>query len=192
MNERLQMRPKARNIVLPLLILVPLLAAGIWWRTGVDAKRARAAELRRSSTNLSQAHLAGLAAIEYADAHGGRLPDAAHWEQDLQSYFGKYGISATLAAPPNGTPRRLAMNSALGGMNINKLSDPANMVLFFESVSRAPSSADAVQSLPAAGTDGGEYFAICYADGHSYSHTDRWKSLLRNPQAGNLLGAGGM
>ena len=58
------------------------------------------------------------------------------------------------------------MNRALSGLDINRVSDPASAILFYESTSVTPNAADDLRSLPP--KDGESGFVVGWADGHCY------------------------
>jgi hypothetical protein len=167
-----------KNVILPLVVLVPVLLGLLWWRAGqraeaherarqVQAKRERAVEDRRETLALEQGRQVALAALQYSQDHGDKYPDARRWEELLKPYAGPGGLPVVIAAPPGSRPRRFAMNSNLSGRSLDALSSPAEAVLFFESVSVGPDAADALATVPKA-ADGGQDVAIIYGDGHGY------------------------
>ena len=62
-----------------------------------------------------------------------RFPDADHWEEELRPYwFKRFSKSVKLTHIPGKPDRRFAMNIALSGKPIARVSNPSNVVLFYE------------------------------------------------------------
>lgn len=179
------MRLRWVEIACLLLLLVPLLAGSIWWEIGRQIQRADQAEAAREQAETLRemkvselAHELDSAVLQYEQAHHNTLPHAGKWEQELRPYLGRDAARVFAPpAPPGGTPRRFAMNIALSGVSLAKIQDPSSEVLFFESVAKTPSAADALTSLPQPSRDGGKRFIIVYGDGHSYPRLPEWKVL---------------
>ncbi len=129
---------------------------------------------------LSCARFLGLAASQYAQDHNDRFPDAGRWEQELAPYF-EPGTGDILhpPAPWGGTPRRFSLNPALSGKSMKQIAEPANVWMFYESVSRTPSACDDLDHWPDTDRDGGHVFAVVYGDGHCYSRPPVWKEGIR-------------
>ena len=103
----------------------------------------------------------GLAAVNYAEAHDGKLPDADHWEQTL-------GVSDIATVPTFfwERPLRFAMNRQYAGKNIETLTDQSRRVIFFEStLQNANAVSDLDTMLPCDFRNGCGGF-VSFADGH--------------------------
>ena len=134
----------------------------------------------REIQSLSCAKLLGLAATQYAQDHKDRYPDAGRWEQELAPYFDPRGGDIVHPpAPVGGTPRRFSLNPALSGKPMAQIAEPANIWMFYESVSHTPSASDDLDNWPDPKRDGGEVYAVSYGDGHCYSRPPSWKQGVK-------------
>jgi hypothetical protein len=78
------------------------------------------------------AKIAGIATVNYIQAHH-HLPDAARWENAIKPYWPKnVPFNVTLKAYPGHPHRRLAMNRNLSDVRLDKIDNPSNTVLYFE------------------------------------------------------------
>ena len=148
-------------------------------RTDPDASH-KARGAARATASLSNLKQIALAIMQYAQTHHDRLPDAAHWTDEILPLFlgPQAGPQTTPAAleqfgtslfrdpsAPEGKAWTYAFNRNLSGLPLSALKDPANTVLVFESTTAAKNAADTGQSLPRPGWhSGGSHYA--FADGH--------------------------
>lgn len=87
------------------------------------------------------------AMIQYADAHGGRLPKAQTWQDDIRPFFEKVDknsgvpLKSAKVFPANGdwvctdeknTRTGIAFNSKLSGAKISEILDPSTTPMLFE------------------------------------------------------------
>jgi|GEM_PF-4289209 len=109
-----------------------------------------------------------LAMFAYADAHQHHLPKTAHWEEDISPYIqkDKFGL-IILPAPPGGAPRRLAMNAALSGVDLDKLPDRSRTALLFETISSQKDATGDPNKMPGLELNQGYEWEMSYADGRS-------------------------
>lgn len=134
----------------------------------------------REIRTLSSAKRLGLAAVQYAQDHEDRYPDAGCWEQELAPYFdAQAGDIVHPTAPIGGTPRRFSLNPAFSGKAMGQIAEPADIWMFYESVSRTPSASDDLDHWPDSEHDGGQVYAVAYGDGHCYSRPPEWKQGIR-------------
>ena len=137
----------------------------------------------RESQALSCAKMLGLAAIQYAQDHNNRYPDAGRWEQELEPYLtpnDKYfGDVVHPQTPFQGTARRFSYNPALSGKSLASVDNPSGVWMFYESVSEKPSASDDLDAWPDPERDKGNMFAVVYGDGHCYSRPFEWKQGVR-------------
>jgi len=104
------------------------------------------------------------AAMLYTDSWDGKLPPADKWEDALRETIAK---PEYLNCPKAGAAGHgYAMNEALGGQDVSKVSDAASTVLFYDSSLPGPNAHDKVASLPRPGRHDGQNYAV-YADGHT-------------------------
>ena len=152
-------------------------------------------EERREREAASSAKQLGIAAERYLQDHQDRFPDAGRWEQELMPYLGPNAkILLHPPAPIGGKPRRFALNLSLSGKLMGTFKSPADTPLFFESVSTTLSASDNLDSTPT-DKDGGNRYAVVYADGHVYSQPPEWKQWAKQHPDGagaTLLGDGQM
>ena len=160
-------------------VFVGVLLAGsaVWYVERVNRKREIAA--------LSDAKLLGLAALEYAQDHNGRYPNAGRWEMELTPYLlpnikGVPGIPSVegIFCPPGpmgSTSRRFSLNPALAGKSLAQVNEPSSTWLFYESVSKQPSAGDNLGNWPDLRQDGSDIAAVVWGDGHCYSRSADWK-----------------
>ena len=137
----------------------------------------------RESRALSDSKMLGLAAIQYAQDHNNRYPDAGRWEQELAPYLAPdekdFGSIVHPPTPFGGTPRRFSLNPALSGKTLAQTDNAANVWMFYESISKTPSASDDLDAWPDPEKDKGQESAVVYADGHSYSRPFEWKQGIR-------------
>lgn len=178
-----------RNLLNILLAIFFIGGIGWWWGSHYLTSR----EKQRERNIAVDAKQLGLAAIEYQQDHHEHFPDAGRWEQEITPYIGS--TAAMVLHPPAplfGTPRRFAFNRALSGKWIGALKSLSNTPMFFESVARTASASDNLESLPSA-KDGGQRFAVVYADGHCYTQPQEWKQFAKehpDEAGGTILGNG--
>ena len=135
---------------------------------------------KREHLALSSAMQLGIAVSEYAQDHKDHYPDAGRWEQELAPYFdARAGDIVHPTAPIGGTPRRFSLNPALSGKAMGQIASPADVWMFYESVSRTPSASDDLDHWPDSEHDGGQMYAVVYGDGHCYSRPPVWKQGIR-------------
>jgi cell division septation protein DedD len=99
-----------------------------------------------------------LASLLYALDHGGKLPDANKWCEQLMDYLGDGQILRCPSAPEQECG--YAMNAALSGVELEKLQAPADTVLFFDSHLGTLNAAGGREAVCAPGRHGG---GNCYA-----------------------------
>ena len=118
----------------------------------------RARDAARAANCASNLKELALAAQMYAGDYDGKLPTRDQWRSQLKPYMRNKDI---LECPTGGAV--YAFNKNLGGLNLYKIKNPADVVMFFEADSDLPnaagSRADAI--LPHGGKG---WFA--YSDGH--------------------------
>lgn len=102
------------------------------------------------------------AVLLYAKDHGGRLPNAATWQDDVRVYFDKVTITPSDADefvkrwhPTGNWSCRLhdqttyvAFNSELSGKLLTEISDPKRTVLLFEVGTRGTNLHEPYKSAP--------------------------------------------
>lgn len=158
----------------PRIDLVPSLD-----RTDPDASR-KAREAARAASSMSNLKQIALAIFMYAQAHGDRLPDAAHWTDEILPLFlgpqtgpqsspsdQEHFATSLFRDPsaPEGKAWTYAFNRNLSGRPLSSLKDSANTVLVFESTTAVKNAADVGASVPRPGRhSGGSHYA--FADGH--------------------------
>jgi len=123
-------------------------------------------------TSLSNLRQIGLALIQYAQAHGDRLPDADGWVDALLPQWAAFDKDFPAErlfrdpSAPAGQPWNYAFNRALSGVRLGDIKDPAATVMVFESTAGAKNAADTGQSVPHPGRHaGGDYYV--FADGRA-------------------------
>jgi hypothetical protein len=130
MSDTVPSVPRWRRHAIGLLALVIVFGPPLWLVI------AYLVLTRQGQTNdtICRAHLTqlGHAFKAYAATHGGRLPDAATWTDELQPYLGPHGATA-LRCPADRTPGRssYAMNRALSGKTLSAI-PAAQKVLLYE------------------------------------------------------------
>lgn len=119
-------------------------------------------------TTFARTRSISLAMFAYADAHQHHLPKTAHWEEDIGPYIqkDKFGL-ITLPAPPGSAPRRIAMNAALSGADLDKLPNRSNTILLFETISTQKDAIGDPDKTPSLELNGGYEWETSYADGRS-------------------------
>ncbi len=165
-RRRLTRRRLLLALVAAVLVLLPLAAL----RTAAqdhsqDKARAEAVKM----VSLSNLRQIGLAVVVYAQSHGGRLPDADHWVDEIAPTLGDEKALRSLmwdrAAPPT-QPYGYAFNRSLSGVNLATLKDPAQVAMVFESTLGHRNAADTGQSVPSPGRhEGGTHYV--FADGRA-------------------------
>jgi len=125
----------------------------------VFATARQAARASECASNLKQL---ALAAVMYSQDYNGKLPSYKGWQKELGPY-----LRAELKCPTEDAI--YAFNKNLGGVNLNKIANPSDVVIFFEASSELGnawgSRADVM--LP---HEGQGWFA--YADGHVVKLTE--------------------
>ena len=151
-----------KSIGILLIIMIPLMIGGIWWWTGPRIERRE--KLREVATTDLGKQIT-LAAQMFTQDHNNRLPNSAHWEEDLVPYYPGILKANVIMGPDGDISRRFAMNAALSGVSIDTLQSPADTVIFFESTSKAHDAADRFVSTPS------DVWSrvVMFADGHGYS-----------------------
>ena len=117
------------------------------------------AERTQCANNLKQLTTA---AHMYAADHDETFPDADKWMDQLMPYLKN---AKFFSCPASDLEYAYAMNRALGGVNLEDIENPGEVVLFFESdlgVRNASGNADAVADPPR--HNGGSTYA--FADAH--------------------------
>jgi len=150
------------------LVLLPLAAL----RTAAQDRsqdKARAEAVKMVS--LSNLRQIGLVVVVYAQEHGGRLPDADRWVDEIAptlAHGGEKALRSLLwdqATPPT-QPYGYAFNRSLSGVNLATLKDPSQVVMVFESTLDRRNAADTGQSVPSPGRHGGGTHYV-FADGRA-------------------------
>jgi hypothetical protein len=105
---------------------------------------------------LSNLREVGTAFRVYALDHGGRLPDAGKWVDEITPYLSNPGA---LKCPPDSTAAsNYAMNSALSGMKLSDVSD--NRVLLYESSTTEKNVSGTGATLPATPSHASGYLTL--------------------------------
>ena len=120
-----------------------------------------------SSRLQSQAHLEliGQAIGGYEQDHDLKLPDAAHWVDEIMPYL-KSAIPFRDPAAPSGRVYSYAFNRALSHQSLTQLYNPSTTVVVFESTKGIKNASDTGQSVPHPGRyEGGTDYL--FADGHT-------------------------
>jgi len=104
-----------------LAVVVLGVVFGQWYQGQVDRKI--------SIDNLTTAHQAGLALLQYVQDHNERFPRAERWEDELAPYL--KGMPLTLESR-DGVPHRLAMNMYLSGRLDADLPEPSRVIALYE------------------------------------------------------------
>jgi len=89
--------------------------------------------------NISVGHEYGWCMLAYEQDHGGRLPDADKWEDELAPY-NKNHVDALLHTPTGVRAHRLAMNKYLSGANTQELTlnpQTSDLILLYEKATTA-------------------------------------------------------
>lgn len=113
---------------------------------------------------------AGLAMMAYAEHHGGRLPDARRWEEDIQPYWGG-PFSVTMQSHSGD---RMAMNSRLSGVKLDAIASP-DTVVFYETHSSVKDAHGVLlwkQSHQIDVSTTREWRILVFADGRSCSSAE--------------------
>lgn len=119
---------RRRKVVLVVIGFVVCGVAGWGWHQS---------EIKRDRTlDASIAWSAGIATLQYEEANRNHLPVATNWEDAISPYWTPVDsqpvTSARLAPGPHNSPRRLAMNQKLSGIDLARVSDVSRTVLYFE------------------------------------------------------------
>jgi prepilin-type processing-associated H-X9-DG protein len=123
---------------------------------------------------LSNLRQLGLAAMMFAQDHDEMLPSADKWTDELKPYIKNDKVFVDPETPE--LPCGYAINAKIAGKSLADIAEPATTVLFFDSATGKPNTADAMTSVPPKGRhNGGSNFA--YADGHV-----RWVKAGANPE----------
>ena len=125
------------------------------------AEVAESAKRAESHNNLV---LLGLAVTQYAQDHDERLPDAAHWVDQIMPYVKAAGPFHDPSAPA-GQAYSYAYNRALSRQSFALLEDQAHTVMLFESAKGVKNASDTGQSVPKPGRHKGGTDYL-FADGH--------------------------
>lgn len=117
------------------------------------------ARMSHCDSNLEQL---AVALRGYIVDHNGKLPTAANWRSELEEYAEDIDMSC-----PDGDTV-YAFNKNLGGLSINRIKNPSEVVVFFEASADLPNAAGsrANAELP---HDGKGFFAYLSADVKSLS-----------------------
>lgn len=168
----MEIKKRSRSwIVLPALVILSAVLLALGGTVYVDFQNDN-----REREAVQDARMLGMAALQYAQYHHQRYPDAGTWEQELVPYLRPMSLDALHPPGPlGGTPRRFSLNPALAGKTFAHLPETATPWLFYESVAPAPSATDDLVYWPDPGKDGGFLSAVVYGDGHCYSRPFPWK-----------------
>ena len=117
-----------------------------------------------------------LAAIIYANEHNDQLPPATNWCETMQPNVGSARVFQCPAGNQGGRSH-YAFNAKLAGVQLNKITNPATTVLFFETdggwnLSGGP-------ELMLKSSRHRQMFVIGFADGHVESVTEAGIKNLR-------------
>jgi hypothetical protein len=109
------------------------LAFGFWLISAV-AVGATQREVLSARKAACMAHIKDLtlAALTYANHHGGRLPDAASWADEVAPYLSE-SVAGFQCPGANNRSFAYAYNSALSGMKLGDVKEPQTTVIIFES-----------------------------------------------------------
>lgn len=129
---------------------------------------------------LSQQHLQQLsiAVIQYEQDYDEKMPDAAHWVDELMPYVKKDVTVFHDPSLPASQKWGYSYNANLSGKRIAQLDDPTKTVVFFESASGAKNASDTGQSVPRPGRYSGTT-DYAFADGHVKRFPDGVKLSYR-------------
>jgi prepilin-type processing-associated H-X9-DG protein len=123
------------------------------------------AQRKATRLNLAQCleHVKQLtaAALKYAQDHGGALPTANKWTDQLQPYLPDKAVLKCPAFPQQ--EYGYAMNQALSGLKLDAVAKPAEAILFFDSEQGTRNAAAA----PAGGWRHPGGMVCGYVDGHA-------------------------
>ena len=102
-----------------------------------------------------------LAALTYANRHGGNLPPVGEWTAATEEYLDN---DEYLACPPSvGAELRFALNTALAGADCTELPRPGATVMFFSSAVPGPDPAGIMDEMAG---DADDMVYLGFADGH--------------------------
>jgi prepilin-type processing-associated H-X9-DG protein len=102
-----------------------------------------------------------LALHRYAEQHDSRLPSADNWMNAIKPYVDNPQVFRCPHTPAH-LQYSYGFNKHLGGVSLNDLSDPANAVLLYESVSGLPNAHDDPSRL--------RFISWDSSVSHGYSH----------------------
>jgi len=157
-----------KRVLLAFLAVFAVAALIVTVARVVDGLRvSRAVEPLARDMHVGKA--AAIAMLGYQLAHDDRLPDAAHWEDDIRPYWGESRLNpftVELSQTPKGSPRRLAMNRRLSAANGRKIADVSNTVLFYSASTRKKNSVANPQSEVLTTTADKPELMYVYLDGH--------------------------
>lgn len=103
-------------------------AMALYARASVEAQHAQ------YLSDLRVGEATGIAMMNYASSHAGRLPKSQHWEESIKPYWPDKDYTVSIQEHPGD---RLAMNSKLSGVRINSIPSPDRTIVFFETHSNS-------------------------------------------------------
>ena len=134
-------------------------------------KRAAPQVFAKADANMNEAESRtrlrelGLGIIQYAQDHDERLPDAAHWVDEIMPYI-KSTVTFHDPSAPAVQVYSYAYNPTLSHQSIAVLESPETTVIVFESTKGVKNASDTGQSVPHPGRhEGGTDYL--FADGHA-------------------------
>jgi prepilin-type processing-associated H-X9-DG protein len=143
------------------VVLIPMIAVLAAILFPVFGKAREKAQQASCMSNIKQLCLG---CLQYAQANGNRLPDAATWKQDIQPYVG--GNPQLFECPSSKLGQNsYEFNAALSGASIAQIQDPANTPMIYEAGSASGGGPH----------NGGAN--VGYADGHV-----KWTRSMVMPQ----------
>jgi prepilin-type processing-associated H-X9-DG protein len=159
------------------ILLVPILAAILF--PVFSQARAKA----RATTCLSNTKQAGLAILMYQQDYDERYPPASQWMTVTDPYVKNESVYRCPEVRSNGpNAYGYAYNSNLNLAPMDKVADPRDTAVLWDSTNLKKSASDTLQSLPIPGRHSGGN-SIGLADGHS-----RWWPTSDPPPSATLSG----
>jgi prepilin-type processing-associated H-X9-DG protein len=129
---------------------------------GCAREKAHQIECLNNVKNIS------LAILMYSDDHNATFPDADRWVEEIQPYIAAGKAGQLLHCPSDKMKGHVsyAMNSALSGISEDKITEPGNTILIFETSQPGPSPHGGIEAVAKPGNHTGG--TNCgFADGHA-------------------------
>ena len=143
-NDFTPPKPARLNLLDVLLIAIPLTVVLVYVVSGPVMQDWNK---RRERVAQSKGLLLGLAAIQYEQGHGGRLPPADHWESRAKARVASRfpHVHERVSASPRavlGDAAPVRVQPRVGRKNLNLVNRPEDVVLFYKSSLPGPNAAD--------------------------------------------------